>query len=376
LLSEDAGFGRAVEAAGARFVGPSESVLATFGDKLQARSLAASLGIPSPPGTPQAIDPGAPEVLRATAAQLGYPVLVKAAGGGGGIGMQPVFEAGALDAAVTSCSARGQAAFGDARVYLEKYMLRPRHLEVQVLATGLSRARAVGDRECSVQRRHQKIIEEAPAAAPLLTDALRTELHASAERLIGAGDYRGAATVEFIVDAQADSPVLYFLEVNARLQVEHPVTELTTGLDLVEWQLRIAAGEEGLPPRTPPRGHAIEARLCAEDPARGFVPQPGSLAELHFPDLEDCRIDAGYETGDVVSAHYDSLIAKVVAWGPDREAARGRLLHALKGTRVQLQGPKGPRATNLDFLQTLLQSQAFASADYDTQLTSELTQRG
>jgi acetyl/propionyl-CoA carboxylase alpha subunit len=318
------------------------------------------------------VEVDAPEQLEAVALGLGYPVLVKAAGGGGGIGMQPVFAASELPAAVTSCSARGLAAFGDSRVYLEKYMVRPRHLEVQVLASGLGRARALGDRECSVQRRHQKVIEEAPAAAPLLSASMRAELHASAERLIGAVDYRGAATVEFIVDAVAEQPTPYFLEVNARLQVEHPVTELTVGEDLVEWQLRIAAGDDTLPEWRLPAGHAIEARLCAEDPARGFVPQPGTLDELSFPSFHHCRVDRGYETGDVVSVHYDSLLAKVIAWGSTREAARSALLEALAGTVVKLRGPKGPRATNLDFLKALLKSSAFSSGNYDTQLVSEL----
>jgi acetyl/propionyl-CoA carboxylase alpha subunit len=373
LLSENGGFSAAVAQTGARFIGPSRAVLEAFGDKLQARELARTVGMASPPGTVMPVHTLGEEALTGEAARLGYPVLVKAAGGGGGIGMQPVFQQADLAAAVASCSARGKASFADERVYLEKYMRRPRHLEVQVLAAGLSNARAVGGRECSVQRRHQKVIEEAPGSAAFLNPEMRERMYSEAERLIGVLDYRGAATVEFIADAEADAPFPYFLEVNARLQVEHPVTEMTTGLDLVEWQLRIAAGENALPERTPPRGHAIEARLCAEDPARAFVPQPGVLSQLVFPrPSENFRVDSGYESGSSVSSHYDSLLAKLIAWGETRESARCELLRALGETRIQLDGPKGPRVTNLDFLMRLLQSPPFISGDYDTSLVEQL----
>ena len=385
LLSEDASLARAIEALGVVFVGPSAENLERFGDKLKARQFAASVGIASPPGTQKPVSAEQEEVLLSSAEQLGYPVLVKAAAGGGGIGMQPAQGSDELLKAARTCATRSQAAFGDDRIYLERYFEAPRHIEVQVLADGFGRAIALGERECSAQRRHQKVLEEAPCparalSAPAASGTLRSQLHASAVRLLSAANYRGVGTVEFLADLAGPEPRVYFLEVNARLQVEHPVTELLFGVDLVEQQLRVAAGEplDAELARRRPRGHAIEVRLYAEDPERGFLPQPGRLQHLEWPEgaLEDAnvttseapllRVDAGYEQGDEISPFYDPLIAKLIAWGPDRTAAATTLAAGLGDTRVQLEGPKGPRRTNLSMLRTLVLSQELLSGEYDT----------
>jgi acetyl-CoA carboxylase biotin carboxylase subunit/3-methylcrotonyl-CoA carboxylase alpha subunit len=374
LLSENAEFASAVRALGVTFVGPSESALHQLGDKVRARRLAKQRGLDPPPGTDDPLPPDDPAFAESEAQRIGFPLLVKAAAGGGGIGMQRVDTIAGLESAVSACRARSRAAFGDDRVYIERLLRRPRHIEVQVIADRAGNARALGDRECSVQRRHQKVIEEGPSPAALLTPATRAELWARAAELIRAVDYVGVATVEFITDASTDPAEVFFLEVNARLQVEHPVTELVTGLDLVEIQLRLAAGEllapEWVWPEHP--GHAVELRLYAEDPARGFIPQPGRLERLDVPVLPGIRFDTGYETGDSVSQFYDPLIAKIIASGPDRATAVARLLAAISASRVELVGPKGPRVTNLDFARRVLTSEAFVTGDYDTHLIADL----
>jgi acetyl-CoA carboxylase biotin carboxylase subunit/3-methylcrotonyl-CoA carboxylase alpha subunit len=293
LLSENAEFAARVRAAGVAFIGPETRVLETFGDKLQARALARSLGVEPPPGTDQAIDPADPTHTLEVAQGIGLPLIVKAAGGGGGIGMLRVDDWAALGAAASTCSERGRAAFGDPRVYLERYLERPRHIEVQVLCAGRGRGWTFGERECSVQRRHQKLIEESPSPAAFLNDTdARARLWKSALDLVGSQPYVGLATVEFIVD-QAGTP--YFLEVNPRLQVEHGVTELTYGIDLVELQLRAAAGDAIELPARAPEGHAVEVRLYAEDPERGFLPQPGQLERFRFPNGDaTLRVDTGF----------------------------------------------------------------------------------
>ncbi|HWA71230.1 MAG TPA: biotin carboxylase N-terminal domain-containing protein [Polyangiaceae bacterium] len=376
LLSESPALARAVESAGATFIGPSPEALERLGDKLSARALARSVGVEPPPGSAEAIDPEDTARLAAEAERIGLPLIVKAAAGGGGIGMLVVRDAGELARAAKTCTDRARQAFADGRVYLERYLERPRHVEVQIFVDAAGSAVALGERECSVQRRHQKIIEESPCAAGLFAgqpgEARRTALFEKALAVVRAANYRGAGTVEFVIDAQGQP---YFLEVNARLQVEHPVTEMVTGLDLVELQLRIAAGEP-LPEsvRNNRRsGHAIEARLYAEDPARGFLPQPGRLERLAFPqNMPGIRVDTGFVEGGEVTQHYDPLIAKIIAHAETRAEASARLDRALAATEIRLMGPKSVRQTNLELLRRVLASPEFEAGEYDTGLVERL----
>ncbi|HYP90002.1 MAG TPA: biotin carboxylase, partial [Polyangiaceae bacterium] len=277
-----------------------------------------------------------------------------------------------------SCADRGRASFADERIYLERYLEGPRHIEVQVLCDEHGHAVALGERECSVQRRHQKIIEESPSPAGFFRGDAgakhRQALHASALDVVNAVGYRGAGTVEFVANAGGD---LYFLEVNARLQVEHPVTEAVTGLDLVEQQLRVASGEalSEAVLAAKSTGHAVEARLYAEDPARGFLPQPGRIEELAWPSGAGVRVDSGVVAGMEVTPHYDPMLAKIIAHGHDRAEAVARLTQALRDTKLRLMGPKGERATNLQFLQQVLASPEFAAGAYDTGLAERLVKR-
>ncbi len=374
LLSENADFASGVREAGACFVGPSPETLRVFGDKIAARALASSVGVLPPPGSQQAIDPADTEGLRAEARKVGLPLIVKAAGGGGGIGMQIVLEENELAEAARRCSDRGRSAFGDDRVYLERYLAGPRHIEVQALGDGGGRVWIVGDRECSVQRRHQKVVEEAPAPAASLgtgPSSLRHELWMAAKRILLARTYLGAATVEFVL---SDDGNAYFLEVNPRLQVEHGITELTGGVDLVECQLRLAAGEGlSLPELPEPRGHAIEVRLYAEDPDKGFIPQPGELKAFDFPENDDSvRLDTGLRAGDAVTPYYDPLLAKLMTHAHDRATAIEKMEAALSRTTIELVGKKGPKATNLTLLKRVMASSAFRSGQYDTHLLSEM----
>jgi 3-methylcrotonyl-CoA carboxylase alpha subunit len=373
LLSEKEEFAARVAAAGITFIGPPPAVLAAFGDKIRARQVARAVGVSPPPGSD---GPISKEDAAAEAERIGYPLLVKAAGGGGGIGMQIVEEPGKLARAVTACSDRGRSAFADARVYLERYVRAPRHIEVQVLCDGRGSAVALGERECSVQRRHQKIVEETPSPAAFFAgttgEARRQGLWDAALRIVTSVGYVGAGTVEFVASQEGE---LFFLEVNARLQVEHCVTEMCTGIDLVEQQLRIASGErlggEVLSPTR--RGHAIEARVYAEDPAKKFAPQPGRLARLVWPEAgPDLRIETGVAEGLEVTPFYDPLLAKIVAHADTREAAIFRLQRALAETTIDLVGPAGPAATNLAFLQQVLAAEAFAHGAYDTTFAEAL----
>lgn len=376
LLSENAEFATAVRARGVAFIGPGSAALETFGDKLKARALARSLGIEPPPGTPAATDPSDPEQLQAAARLIGLPLIVKAAGGGGGIGMQRVDGWDELALAAATCSQRGGAAFGDPRVYLERYLERPRHIEVQVLSAGNGRAWSLGERECSVQRRHQKLIEEAPSPAAFLASSpqARQSLHASAVKLITSQDYVGLATVEFVVDATGTP---YFLEVNPRLQVEHGITEMVFDVDLVELQLLAAAGDPlDVRWKPSPTGHALEARLYAEDPERGFMPQPGLLEQLSFPaPSRNLRIETGFQAGDTITPHYDPLLAKVLTLGDTREQAIQALIDALTQTRIQVRSKLGPKRTNLEWITRILDSAAFRSGQYTTHLVQELSQQ-
>ena len=380
FLSERSAFAREVLARGVTFIGPSPDVLDAFGDKMKARHVAHAAGTAPVPGTLEPIGIDTPEELvsaRAEANRIGFPIVVKAVGGGGGIGMQVVREEAALDRALKSCSDRGKASFSDARVYMERYASSPRHVEVQVFCDRHGNGYTLGERECSLQRRHQKILEESPSAAAFFEGeagaARRAKFLESALRVMKSVGYVGAGTCEFIADADGN---IYFLEVNARLQVEHPVTEMVTGLDLVELQLRVAAGE-ALPDlkAVRPNGHAIEVRIYAEDPAKGFIPKPGAIDELVWCDgagevqSPRLRVESGVRAGSKITPFYDPMIAKLVAWGEDRARSIDELDRALAGTRI------APATTNIAFLRNVLASAEFRSGQYDTTFAEAFAKR-
>jgi acetyl-CoA carboxylase biotin carboxylase subunit len=323
FLAENAEFARACQEAGRVWVGPPPKAISALGDKLAARELARKAGVPLIPGS-EAL--GNLAAARAFARRQGLPLMLKAAAGGGGKGMRVVREDAELEAAWELARGEARAAFGDDRVYLERFFDRPRHVEAQVVADGRGRVVFLGERECSVQRRHQKLFEETPC--PALDDPGRRALGEAACRLCREAGYVGAGTVEFILD---ESGKHHFLEVNTRLQVEHPVTEMVTGLDLVAEQLRAAAGEAlsfgGEPPA--PRGHAMEARITCEDPLRGFLPSAGTVRRLRLPQGPGVRNDSGIYRGAEVAVHYDPLMAKLVVWGRDRDEAARRMARAL-----------------------------------------------
>ncbi len=349
FLAENAAFARACAAAGLVFVGPPAAAIATMGDKRAARRLAAGLGVPVLPGYDE--EAAGDATLIEQAARVGYPLMVKAAAGGGGKGLRLVMQASDLPAALAGARREATAAFGDGRLLLERAVLRPRHVEIQVLADSHGHTLHLGERDCSVQRRHQKVIEESPA--PGLSDALRAEMGAAAVRLATAIGYTGAGTVEFLLD---ETGRFAFLEMNTRLQVEHPVTELVTGLDLVEWQLRVAAGES-LPwaqAGIAPTGWAVEARLYAENPAAEFLPDTGTVLLWRPATGEGVRVDDGIRTGSVVASHYDPLLAKIIAAGPTRADALRRLERALAGTVLL------GLTTNLAYLRAIVAHPAFA----------------
>ncbi|MBS7811388.1 ATP-binding protein [Roseococcus pinisoli] len=351
FLSENADFADACAAAGIAFIGPGPAAIRAMGSKAESKRLMVAAGVPTVPGYHGAAQEEA--LLAAEAARIGFPVLIKASAGGGGKGMRPVLTAEAFAEELEGARREARSAFGDDRVLLEKYLQRPRHVEVQVFGDAQGRVVHLHTRDCSVQRRHQKVLEEAPA--PGLPEALRERLHEAAIAAARAVGYVNAGTVEFIVEGDE----AYFLEMNTRLQVEHPVTEAVTGLDLVEWQLRIAAGQ-AIPTAWPPpaRGHAVEVRLYAEDPAQNFQPSAGRLDRLILP--ETARVDAGVAEGDAVTAFYDPMIAKIVGTGADRDAALAALEGALRRTAVD--GPK----TNLVFLRRLVAHPALRGAELDT----------
>ena len=355
FLSENAAFAQAVMDAGLVWVGPPPAAIAAMGDKTEARKLMAEAGVPMAPGTPDAIDDAA-EAER-VAGEIGYPVLVKAAAGGGGKGMRVVERAEDFAGAFDRARSEARSAFGDGRVYIEKYLVGPRHVEIQVLADGHGHVVHLFERECSIQRRHQKVIEEAPSA--VLDDALRQRMGEAAVQAATACDYVGAGTVEFLIDATRD---FYFLEMNTRLQVEHPVTELITGLDLVAEQIRIAEGEAlgygqddlGI------WGHAVECRVYAEDVPAGFLPAPGPLLRHRPPLGPGVRVDAGVEEGDEVPVYYDPMVAKLCTWGRTRDEAIRRMDRALAEYDVA-----GIRTT-IPFCRTVMRHPAFTSGDFDT----------
>ena len=324
FLAENAGFAEACRAAGLVFVGPPPAAIARMGDKTAARRAAVEAGVPIVPGTPDPVGSDA-EAHRA-ARDLGFPVMIKAARGGGGKGMRIVSIPGELESALRLARSEAAAAFGDGAVYLEKAIVEPRHVEIQVLADAHGQILHLGERECSIQRRHQKLVEESPS--PAVDGALRAEMGGAACRLLASAGYRNAGTVEFLLDAGGR---FYFLEVNTRLQVEHPVTELVTGIDLVREQLRLAAGEKlGYSQAdVAARGWAIECRISAEDPAAGFIPSPGRIATWRPPAGPWVRLDSGVYEGGEVSLHYDPLMAKLIVWGRDRGEAVRRMRRAL-----------------------------------------------
>ncbi|MBM3487352.1 MAG: ATP-grasp domain-containing protein, partial [Alphaproteobacteria bacterium] len=355
FLSENPDFAAACAAAGIVFVGPPAAAIRAMGLKAAAKERMAAAGVPVLAGYN---DPAQDEAsLVAAAARIGYPVLVKPSASGGGKGMHIAETEAALRAVLARARREAKSAFGDDALILERFLARPRHVEVQVFADTHGNAVHLFERDCSLQRRYQKVIEEAPA--PALDPSLRETIGRAAVTAARAIGYVGAGTVEFLLDGAA----FWFMEMNTRLQVEHPATEMITGLDLVEWQLRIARGENLPCDQASLRfaGHAIEARLYAEDPARDFAPSSGLLARLRFPKAgADLRIDTGVEEGDTIPVHYDPLIAKIIAHGPDRDAALARLRRALD--RVSLAGPD----TNLGFLRAILDDAAVRAGPTDT----------
>ena len=360
FLAENPAFAEAVAEAGLVFIGPTADAMRKLGGKAEAKAIAMEAGVPVAPGY-QGEDQRV-EILADAARGIGYPVMIKAVAGGGGRGMRLVEQEADFASLLASAQREAEAAFGDSRVLIEKLITAPRHIEVQVFGDAHGNVVHLFERDCSLQRRHQKVIEEAPA--PGMTPELRTRMTAAAVKLAKAVGYQGAGTVEFLVEGGrlAEDAPWYFIEMNTRLQVEHPVTEQITGVDLVEWQLRVAAGEP-LPlaqDQIQSTGHAIEARLCAEDAARGFLPSIGRIAAFEMPAGEGLRIDAGVETGSSVSPFYDSMIAKLIATGADRAAARVRLTQTLE--KVTVAGVK----TNAAFLHGLLTHPAFRSGTFDT----------
>jgi 3-methylcrotonyl-CoA carboxylase alpha subunit len=358
FLSENAAFAEACAAAGLVFIGPPPAAIRAMGDKSAAKALMEGAGVPVVPGYHGAEQDDA--IFAAEAARIGYPVLVKASAGGGGKGMRVVGSAAEMPAALAGARREAAAAFGDPRLLIERYLQRPRHIEIQVFADAHGQCVHLFERDCSLQRRHQKVVEEAPA--PGMTAARRAQMGEAAVRAARAVGYVGAGTIEFIADQDGS---FFFMEMNTRLQVEHPVTEMVTGLDLVEWQLRVAAGAP-LPLSQgdiPLRGHAFEARIYAEDPRRDFLPAGGRLAAFEAP-IQDAhtRLDAGVAAGDSIAIDYDPMIAKLVVWDRDRGAALGRLRAALAATRI------AGAVTNLDFLRRVAAHPAFAAgaAEIDT----------
>jgi 3-methylcrotonyl-CoA carboxylase alpha subunit len=361
FLAENAAFARACADAGLTFVGPSPEAIEAMGAKDRAKAMAAAADVPQVPGYHggRQVDTS----LLEAAHELGFPVLLKAVAGGGGKGMRVVAQSDDFAAALEGARREAQAAFGDDRMLLERYLEAPRHIEVQVFGDRRGQVVHLFERDCSVQRRHQKVLEEAPA--PGLSAEQRAALGAAAVRLAASIGYIGAGTVEFLMDQRG---AFYFMEMNTRLQVEHPVTEMITGLDLVEWQLRVAAGQP-LPlsqEEITPSGHAIEARLYAEDPERGFLPSTGTLGHLRLPDPDEAiRVETGVRAGDRVTPFYDPMLAKIVAWGPDRAAALRRLRAALGKTEIV-----GP-ATNLEFLMRIADHGAFQGGGVATAFVEE-----
>ncbi|PCC19077.1 acetyl-CoA carboxylase biotin carboxylase subunit [Brevibacterium aurantiacum] len=363
FLSENADFSDACEEAGIVFLGPGAEAIRTMGDKITAKNAVSQRGVPLVPGTKDAAMSN--ESLVTAADDIGFPVLIKPSAGGGGKGMHAVFEPSELATALDTARREAASSFGDDTLFLERLVATPRHIEVQVMADAHGNVIHLGERECSLQRRHQKVIEEAPSA--LLDEATRARIGQAACETAKSVGYRGAGTVEFIVGADRPDE-FFFMEMNTRLQVEHPVTEEVTGIDLVELQLRVGAGEE-LPLSQDDitmTGHSIEARIYAEDPSRGFLPTGGRALDVVFPEGEGIRIDAGLEAGQTIASDYDPMIAKLIVHAPDRAAAIARLDAALAASAVP------GIVTNIDFLRTLLGLDEVVSGNLDTSLIDRL----
>ncbi|MFE0400266.1 acetyl-CoA carboxylase biotin carboxylase subunit [Streptomyces nigra] len=363
FLAENAGFARACADAGLAFIGPPADAISLMGDKIRAKETVKAAGVPVVPGSSGS---GLTDAELAEAArEIGMPVLLKPSAGGGGKGMRLVRDEALLADEIAAARREARASFGDDTLLVERWIDRPRHIEIQVLADGHGNVVHLGERECSLQRRHQKIIEEAPSV--LLDEATRAGMGEAAVQAARSCGYRGAGTVEFIVPG-GDPSSYYFMEMNTRLQVEHPVTELITGLDLVEWQLRVAAGERLAFGQDDIRltGHAVEARVCAEDPARGFLPSGGTVLKLREPQGDGVRTDSGLSEGTEVGSLYDPMLSKVIAYGPDRATALRRLRAALAET-VTLGVP-----TNAGFLRRLLAHPAVVAGELDTGLVERV----
>ncbi len=354
LLAENPGFAKSCAQAGITFIGPPPEAMEAMGLKVEARRLMQEAGVPVVPGTEALNDA---EEAKKAANDMGYPVMLKASAGGGGIGMQVVSSDDEMEKAFKMCQTRAKAYFANPTIYIEKFIENPRHVEVQVLADSSGKTVYLNERECSVQRRHQKVIEEAPS--PAVDPGLRSKMGEAAVAAAKAINYVNTGTVEFLMDASKN---FYFLEMNTRIQVEHPVTEMTTGEDLVQWQIRIAAGEPLTleQEKIPLNGNSIECRIYAEDPDKNFMPSPGPLNRWQVPQVEGTRIDSGVREGDTVTPYYDPLLAKFVSWGENREQAIERMLKLLRGTEVE--GIK----TNIPFHIKALESSLFRSGDIHT----------
>jgi acetyl-CoA carboxylase biotin carboxylase subunit len=362
FLAENAAFAAACEDNNITFIGPRPETIATMGDKVRAKEAVAAAGLPLVPGSD-----GTASLAEAqeVADRIGFPILLKAAAGGGGRGMRLVPTAGELAGAFQTASAEAEAAFSDGSLYVEKALVGARHVEIQILGDGEGGVLTLGERDCSIQRRHQKLVEESPS--PAVSPALRAEMEEAARRACEALHYRGAGTIEFLLD---EDERFYFMEMNTRLQVEHPVTELVTGVDLAHAQLRIAA-EEGLPHegRAELRGHAIEFRINAEDPARGFLPAPGTVTRFRPPLGPGVRVDTHVYEGYTIPPHYDSLIGKLLVWAEDRPAALARARRAL--SEFELDGVPTTRELAVD----ILESDDFETGRYTTAFLSEAAAR-
>jgi acetyl-CoA carboxylase biotin carboxylase subunit len=361
FFSENAGFAQAVVDAGMVWIGPPPDAIHRMGDKVEARKLMAAAGVPVIPGSPGTLE-GEAEV-RALVDKIGLPIMIKAAAGGGGKGMRLVEQEKDLASAVRSVASEAQSSFGDGRFYVEKFLRSPHHIEVQVLADGHGNTVHLFERECSIQRRNQKVVEESPS--PFITPKLRKAMGEVAVRAAQAVNYLSAGTIEFLADADRN---FYFMEMNTRIQVEHPITELVTGIDLVKAQIEIAAG--GRVPFKPSElrqtGWAIECRVYAEDPAQGFVPAPGRIDTLRLPEGPGVRNDCGVYEGAEVSTFYDPMISKLVTWGRDRQEAIGRMRRALSEYLVS-----GTLTTNLSFHRWLMDNARFVRGEYDTRFINE-----
>ncbi len=367
FLSENADFAEACEKAGLAFIGPTADSIRRVGSKTRARELAIVAGVPILPGTLRGIT--SQQEAFSIAGEIGYPVMLKAAAGGGGKGMRRVDSPADLEAALRDASSEAERAFGNGEVYIEKLIDKPRHIEIQVLGDAFGKMIHLGERECSIQRRHQKVIEECPSPFVVERPGLRQEMGEAAVRLAQAAGYRNAGTVEFLVDPLEGK--YYFLEMNTRLQVEHPVTELVTGFDLVPWQLKIAAGEplDVEQDAVQWAGAAIECRLGAEDPDNQFFPSPGLITSLEMPSGPGIRLDSGIYSGWNVPIEYDSLLAKLAVWAPTRNEAIARMQRALEECHI------GGIKNNLEFFRGVMRDPAFQSADLHTGFVAQFLER-